>query len=157
MGWSRRSMIKNGSTAKWIPKCTGIDEDETAAQREQYLDAVCCWCGSWHGMITAVPEIGLICLKCQHFGPPFIEQLIGLRLSARLLQRTDGLAKLALAAYDTTLRIAKFAYEVKRRSELQNPKYGYIDKSARHCEFCDSSWVCWNCKHCLRTYYINSC
>ena len=43
------------------------------------------------------------------------------------------------------------------RSELQNPKYGYIDKSARHCEFCDSSWVGWNCKHCLRTYYINSC
>ena len=72
-------------------------------------------------MFTGVPEIGLICLKCQHFGPPFIEQLIGLRLSARLLQRTDGLAKLALAAYDTTLRIAKFAYKVKRRSELQNP------------------------------------
>ena len=82
----------------------------------------CSWCGKWEGSIshTDVDGIGLLCLRCKHFGPPHFEYLLGL-LKDHLPERL-------------VIKIAAFAY----------------DEDDFECEFCDESWIGWHCQYCLK-------
>ena len=113
---------------------------------------ICRWCGEWerNNYHTDMPGIGLLCLRCQHFGPPHFEYLLGLRINERLLLRTDAFAKLAFTAHHLVIKIASFAYKPCAITELSALEYGFANKGELECEFCDKSWTGWDCRHCFK-------
>jgi hypothetical protein len=98
----------------------------------------CSWCGKWEGSIshTDVDGIGLLCLRCKHFGPPHFEYLLGL-LKDHLLERL-------------VIKIAAFVYEPCAITEISALVHGFTNEDDFECEFCDESWIGWHCQYCLK-------
>ena len=99
----------------------------------------CCWCGKWErtNYHTDIDGIGLLCLRCQHFGPPHFEYLLELF--------KNHLPDLLI------IKTAAFAYEPCAITEILSAlEHGFVNEDDLVCEFCDDSWIGWYCQCCLK-------
>ena len=87
----------------------------------------CCWCGKWErtSYHTDIDGIWLLCLRCQHFGPPHFEYLLGF-LENHFSERV-------------IIKIAAFAYEPCAITEISALEHGFTNKDDSACEFRDDS------------------
>ena len=99
----------------------------------------CCWCGRWErtNYHTEVDGIGFLCPRCYHFGPPHFEYLLGL-LENHLTERL-------------IIKIAAYAYEPCAITEISALAHGFTNEDDFECEFCDDSWIGWNCRYWLKS------
>ena len=108
----------------------------------------CSWCGkqerdSFHKEIDGV---GLLCLRCEHHGPPHFEYLLDL-LGNRFSVAT---ATATTTAERVIIKIAAFAYEPCTITEVSALEHGFTNEDDYECEFCDDSWKGWTCQYCSK-------
>ena len=115
---------------------------------DQWLD--CSWCakpgkGSHY---NDVDGIGLLCLRCQHHGPPHFEYLRDLLGPCFLSEITTS----TMTVEHLVIKIAAFAYEPCTITEVAALEYGFTDEDDYECDFCDNSWKGWTCQYCSKRH-----
>ena len=108
------------------------------------------WCAtpeevSYH---TDIDGIGVLCLRCQYYGPPHFEYLRDL-LGPCFLSGTT--AKTMTVAH-IIIKIAAFAYEPCTITEVKALHNGLSERYANECDFCNNSWEGWICQYCLKKH-----